>query len=1035
MPEFLTTDGQIQLLVPLHVKPFSHKAMATVTGNAFSIDAGAVLYGFYNMEYLLPEEDKLCLIANHDKKSAQLLLFTHNPELLKRLPGARYSSLVADTISQIRRYQLKASSYSYPLNPAQEAKLGFANHCIDSLTLLLKKERRIQNDDFVAQEQLRKDVLAVLDHCGNNNRLLADNPIVSEGSLGNILFDAYKAAQHFHFNTRHAVSRQDQMDFTKVKTRTEQRPYFVWDSELHIGHNSKELDDALRVICKHYQLSSAPSLNNQPANRFAKVALFFDTLWRNGHDWVHYLALKQQPHHKSEVAYFSDRITVTQITPYYHFKGLAQKGYASLDMLIQSMTGKTLACVHTDSFEQASKILERLPNDSWVVVASKQQVLLRQANKLVVVNYFIQKGLIYPLPSGEDLYNLSQISKRHLYLPERVKLRFKGFVSQIPRFFKNFYQSLRHFIVHDLHEEFFHHIHASHADEPLNPYKANAAAREKIRHSLEEILEKNGFLANGQTLETFIKEQINSSPYVIARAEHPPTPPHYENPLHRTVGVLRHLAGLFIDTGERNPILGFIALAAYAYGAGAVINPALLTKILTKLHLHGLIAGIEPTQKLAHLMSHGTQSEALSAAVTYWQATNIAGNLDGFFIKAVAILKEDPAEVAIVAALALTLGYSLTKIIPSLEAEMGDFPYTNYAALGAKGGAAVYDTIMHPGEDWLLGTCKWLCKNIINACKIVIAPFFEAYYYGYEGGFINGWHKSAKLSRKLAKQCIAAVLDLVLAIMTVPLFELSALLLHIPFRGSTGLIRKTLATLGNITALGTLLIHFAHRPSFSNFFSDFSFSPLYGFSSPFKNYSSNVVINCMVNILRLLLIPPLQLIKNTVILPLIDIGSLTMRFLLAILNPSSRFFAYTLGTMLYYTGSVWDNSLGLVFSSSATLVTLSANALDSTAGLIKNNIVLLIEVARAKLYYWAFHEEHDLLRQGLDEHAYYYNDPRRFDTLIPQTTRHGLYKLLDGEYKTTVDKEFLPVAQHRSPLSTAFKISTTGSLPTNHYSL
>ena len=55
----------------------------------------------------------------------------------------------------------------------------------------------------------------------------------------------------------------------------------------------------------------------------------------------------------------------------------------------------------------------------------------------------------------------------------------------------------------------------------------------------------------GQTLEEFIKEQISNSPYIIARANHPPSPPAYDNPLHRALEVIRHVAGFFIDTSER----------------------------------------------------------------------------------------------------------------------------------------------------------------------------------------------------------------------------------------------------------------------------------------------------------------------------------------------------------------------------------------------------------------------------------------------------------------------------------------------------
>ncbi|EHL31436.1 hypothetical protein [Legionella drancourtii] len=56
--------------------------------------------------------------------------------------------------------------------------------------------------------------------------------------------------------------------------------------------------------------------------------------------------------------------------------------------------------------------------ETWVVIANEQRILIRQENKLMYLGYFIQNELIYPLPSGQDLYTLAQVSKRHLYLPE-----------------------------------------------------------------------------------------------------------------------------------------------------------------------------------------------------------------------------------------------------------------------------------------------------------------------------------------------------------------------------------------------------------------------------------------------------------------------------------------------------------------------------------------------------------------------------------------------------------------------------------------
>ncbi|WP_045097422.1 hypothetical protein [Legionella fallonii] len=1026
MPNFQTTDGQTQVIIPLQIKPFSHKAMPTITGNALSDEAGTVLYGLYNMEYLLPGEDRLRLIANHNQKTVQLMLFTHNPELLKSLPGGRPSSLVADTISRIHRYRIKSESYKKPLTHAQQEKLRLANECISSLMPLLKQERHLDSQDHAGHEELRREVIFIIEHCRDGNRMLANDPLVSEGSLGYLLYDARQAAQHYQFNRVYAISRQDQLDFTKIKNRplrklaeedeeqeatkpfatsiefpmrsSQEPPCFIWDSEIHIGHASDDLDDALRVICHHYNLVPASNLNDIPASRLAKVEAFFRKLWRDGQDWIEYLSFSTKPEHKTEVSYRSHGISITKITPYYKLQGLAQKGYDSLDQLICNLTGNTLEPKSAKTLKEAQHILGQLPNDHWIILAETQQILLRQQDKLITINYFIKENKFYPLPSGQDLYVLSQVSKKHLYWPERLSLKMNAFISRIPSFFNNFFKRLSHFIVHDLHEEFFTHVHATHTqntqDHDTNPH---IKTQKEMRHSLHEALENNGLLNNGQTLEEFIKEQINSSPYVIAKANHPPSPPAYENPLHRFLGVIRHLASFFIDTGERDPIVGTLAMAAYVYGAGAIIAPDKLAEILTKLHLSGLIAGIEPTQKLAHWMSHGTRAEAISASATYWQASVASGNLDKFFVNAINILKEDPAEVAIIAALALSLGYGITKAVPSLQQEIGDFPYTTYAALGGKGGAALYDTIMHPGEDWLLGTCKWFFKNIINIAKLVIAPFVEGYYYGYEDGFIRGWAKSFLLAKQLGKQLFAASMDLALAVLTIPLLELSALLIHTPFRGITNFFRKLLSTLGNIKSLGQLFISFAERPSLNNYLADFRLSLIYGFTSPFGYFSDNVFLNAAMNSIRLVFIPPLQLIKNIIILPLLDLLSLTFRLSLSIINPASRVIAYLLGSALYAGGDLWDNSIGILFSSSATGLTLVCDWLDNLAGEVKQHLLSFIEIIRGQLYYWAFHQEDAQVHSTEDKLEYFTKEPRRFE-LIPHSESHCLlHQLLDEE--------------------------------------
>lgn len=1028
MDEFTTANGHTQIIVPLTITPFSHQASPTITGNLFSNEAGAVLYGHYKMEYLLPKGDRLRLIANHDQKTVQLMLFTYQTDLITLLPGGRPSSLIADMISKVHRYRIRSTSYKRPLTVEQEQKLQIANECINKLKYLLKNERCLKKLDHKGHAALRRKAIAIIEHGSDKNRLLANNPLISEGALGDCLFDARKTAQHYTFNRAYSISRQDQMDFSKIKKVHPEKNCFVWDSELHIGHNSKDMDDALRVICQYYHLTQAPSLNNVPANRFAKFAAFFHKMWHDGHDWINYLATDVKAKHKTEIEQARDGLMITQITPYYKLQGLTQKGYRDLNTLIAYLLKTPTQPLTATSTEQAQKILSQHRHGTWVIIANEQRILIRQENKLVYLGYFIQDGLFYPLPSGQDLYTLAQVSKRHLYLPERVSLKVKAFLSRIPGFFVNLYQSMHRFIVHDLHEEFVNHVHATHMrkTKPQHESKYKKSPSRK-RDSLIQALENNGLLTNGQTLEEFIHEQINKSPYVIARANHPPSPSTYSNPLHRALGVIRHIARIFIDTSERNPMIGTLAMAAYAYGGGAIIAPEALKNVLTKLHLNALIAGIEPTQKLAHLLNHGTISEAISASVLYWQGTVTGGNLDKFFIEAINLLKDDPAEIAIIGALALSLGYGLTKIIPSLGNEMGDFPYTNYAALGGKSGAAVYDTIMHPGDDWFLGTCKWLCGIFIILGKVFIAPCVEGYYYGFDDGFMNGWEKSGILLIKLGKQILAASADLILALLTIPLLEISTLLIHVPFRGITGLFTKTLSILGNISPLGALLLSFATRPPLNNLLAHFRFSPLYGFSAPFGHFSENKLINISINIMRLLFLPSLQLLKNLIILPAIDMFSLLVRMGIMVINPLSRILAYALGHIIYTFGTIWEPSIGFLCSASAQGLTQLFNGLDNVVGAIKQNILSSIEVTRSHLYQWAFAEEDIKSHAPVTDEEYYSKIPKRCE-LIPHDDKGCLLKMLLDESCTKPESNHLAATNpiHSQLFSKSSSISTSG---------
>jgi len=654
--------------------------------------------------------------------------------------------------------------------------------------------------------------------------------------------------------------------------------------------------------------------------------------------------------------------------------------------------------IQAGTLEEATEKLCAAANGCWYHHANQQLLLIRHHNNLIKLRYFYEKGRYHSLPDGQDLYVLSQLSKQHLYFFERFGLKIKAFFSHIPVFWNYFSNSLSQFIRHDIRDEFVNHIEKNHhriAQDTEMPTPSQANSNIKLL----EVLQSKQLLANGQSLSDFIQQQLSKSHYVIAREEHPPSPIAYNNPLHRTVSILRHFSGFFVDTSEKNPLIGSLAMAAYIYGGAAVIAPQVLTSILGKLHLHGLIKGIEPTQALGRWMSHGTTSEAVSAAVTYWQGMIIGGDLDQFFIQAIHVLHEDPAEVAIIVSLAMGMGYGLCEAIPPLAREMGRAPYVNYAALGAKTGAAIYDTVMNPGEDWLLGTIKWFLHGGVISAKLIIAPFIEGWRYGFKEGFLSGLKKSGHLLLSTAQEISATLIDLTLLIVSIPFLEISALFIHVPFRGITGLVSKTLGALSDMQSIGDLLVNVSHQLGQWSFMSGFRFSPLYGFTWLNDRYSNHGLINGLLNVAAFCITPLWQLFKNFLLLPLLDTLFFTTRLLFSLITPIAQLIVYGLGKSLLLISPFWDESIGALFSYGSAAITITANWIDNMASQCKQVIISGIQVARRAVFHWAFAEKERQSHHCNTDSGYFEEKPIRLERIDPSS--NFLMQAFFGNKKTS----------------------------------
>ncbi len=953
-------ENRLQLLTELETKPWMLAAAPTITGSFKSPHMGLVKEGYHSMDYRLPQGDSLRIIANHNKNTVQLLLFTYDSEKIKALPGERSSSLVADSIQQLNRYILRSNSYPKPRSPEQFKKHRLAQTCIQQLEPLLKDERKLSSTNWDGQENLRKKLITILEACRDANFLIATrNPVVSEGTLNEMIYEARKKAQNYNFNRSYAVSRQDQLDFKKYQSSEEgKKPYFIWDSELHIGNDEQGLDDSLRAITDLYKLKPAEALTNFPANRFKRFSVFLKKIWHNGQNWVDYLALKKKPLQLRNSEHYQS-LSLTHVSKIHHLNGLEQKNYESLDSLVQAYIGEdiTQKGLGASTLVNARRKLEKSAIGSWLSVSSTQ-ILIKTSKGLCNLRFFKDQDAYYPLPSGQDLYTLSQMAKNHLYWPQRFYLGLKTSFYRIPAFFKHLYLAIHSYLVLNLLGDFKKHIHQNHPQAALEtpPITVTKPTPPSYLIALEEVLKKQNLLENNQTVEEFVKAYFSNKNYVVAQAHHRPSPRAYDNPLHRILGVVRYLLSYFVDSSEKNPLVGTLALAAYGYGCGAILAPQAMTDLLIKLHLNGLISGIKPTQWFGQWMSHGQNYEAVSAAVTYWQGIITAGSLDQFFTDAITLVKEKPAEVVLLSALALSLGQGLCEVLPSLQKEMGVFPYINYAFIGGKIEGALYDTVQHPGDDWLLGTIKWFLKCSQTFLKIILGPFIESYYYGIKKGFPSGLKKSFFLVVKSLKQSIAALIDLSLSLLSMPLLEFSALYIHVPFRGCSKFLAKSLSILGNWRQIGSIFSNFATRPTKWEYLTGFRLSPLYGFFS-WGDYAKNFWANAIINYGVFILFLPWSLFKNCILLPVLDSLSLSVRVLLSTINISSRLIACSIGATLTLGGELWDPTLGQLFHYSAIGCMYLSNKIDNFAGAIKRSLLAYLQIGRAQIYNWGFEEE------------------------------------------------------------------------------
>jgi hypothetical protein len=959
MPSVIREGSQYKTAIPVDLPPLSH-SVPSCSGRLLGPYADVYHFGAEISSYELSDTDKLVIIASHKKPNPQIILLTHDVDLIHKMPGKRDCSLVAKMVSQVQLYITHSQHYPSPLTTWQDQKQAVANNLLKKLRQLYEDERNIPAENLEEREIFRNRVISLIESASHENLRIANHPYVSTGELGYILYQCKRQAEDYEFNPFKQVSKADQEQY-----ESDGQTCFVWDSLSHLSGSNFSIDDCLQTIASHYQLNV--SSNPKHPCRLNRFKQTFEAFNQDANDIVDYCMLPNKPKQTSHVVN-SDNIQKTYIDPYYTFQ--------SPDILTNLKTRHASQLPVLENGQTANELLATQEDNSACFSNDKSRIFVKLKdidNRSYILSYrcFIDQDLIHLLPSLDDLKAVTRASERHLYMPERAWIHFKLFFNHIPAWIKWLGQQTKRIAIEEVYDQIVEQVHRGH--------ETNIKPREPsdVLGNITKEFEKS--LPNNMSFQMWLSEYLDDHHYVFSAPAQSTLPSLYTDPIHRVLNIGDHAASFFVGLNERNPILGSFALLAYLFGGMSILAPTALESFLKSMHAQGLTHLIPIAKAIGETMSNGPVTQTISASMTLWQATMLSGQFDKALTVALSTIKENPAEIILVASFAMGLGYSLCNLIPYLRNEMGKFPYTNYAAVGAKGGAACYDTVMHPGDDWLLGTIKWLLKGIRLFAIVLVAPVIEGVYYGWENGFIAGLRKSQADILNALKQIIASLVDSMLLIGIMLFKHGTSLLLNVPFRGITSLLSNAIALFGHVNTIGQSLIQFS-KNQFDPLTS-FRSSPLYGYNPPIKNSDSNSAINQVTNLFIKIIYTPFFLLKDYIVLALADMTSFSLRLALSITNKICKLLAFTFGYLFVGISYATDPTIGWLCLKIADTITLSANFIDEQAGQLKRQALSQAQIQRGYLYRWAFANEKVKFQTQLPTKSPAVRDPLYLDYL------------------------------------------------------
>jgi len=648
------------------------------------------------------EGDTLTIVSMHATGHRRLILKTRSPKIAAALPNKLVSSLTGKLEQQLQKYQLCIDGYrrqvkryaaqgrarvttelkdyaaedeNSGLSPVEKEKAQIIQELLEQVRGLKAEERQISGTqqlsktrDASQQEAFRNRLFKLIAAARSKNREATNTFATGEGYLNSILYDAEILCLHYEFDPHTQVTLADQNDFSEK----EADKLFLWDSDENMEGSDEDIQTALFTIVKVYDLEQ--DFNDEENPHFHP--LHFEESSRLG---------------RADQELGEQKKAVRQAATY-----LA--GDPALAPQRSSVTRPPSPAIRTE------RVIVEIPEEGRFVK-----------------------------PSESDLFVVADLAKRNLYWWHRVVIQLKLLRDRIPvairyeivsakRWFRNVWRRFNK----DIDEEYT----SRQGQAQGQVLNISAESKEAVSTQLEGSLRAAQFkgvslLGENESLEDFIQAVQGS--YHLVKPDHKEAKTEYHNPVSVGLHIVKAFGNFFRHHSEKNPITGTLGLAAYAYGAGAVVAPAALAAFLSKLHLYFLTAGIQPTQGMASMLASGPDGRAIAAGFTYWKAVAVSADIDSFLIESIKQLEDDPVSVVFIVGVAIGLGYTTCKMIPAFEEELGTFPLYGELIMGFKVGAGLADTIYNPHSNVFSKILSWVFSIPILAVRTIIDPIVETW--------------------------------------------------------------------------------------------------------------------------------------------------------------------------------------------------------------------------------------------------------------------------------------------------------------------